>query len=215
MILKEGAAMKKKSFLGRLFPPKYNFYQRLSSQAALTAQGMQSLLDWMEGRAPENKSLLFDCADRADTVRLTMEEELIDAFSTPFARQDIYFLSVRMDRVLELARTTIKVIETLEVEPDEITVDMARKLSQGVNKFSQAVAILEVDPIKAGSLISTIRQSQGTVENDYHQGLAVIFRSADPLLAMRLREVYAHLRNAAASLGNAVDILHRVVVRLA
>ena len=100
--------MIKLNFLDRLFPPKYNFHQFLSEQAALTARGMQALSAWLAeccqlpddqwvvagetGPSPENRRLVIFYADQADEVRLKMEADLIEAFPPRFSAR-IFILS--------------------------------------------------------------------------------------------------------------------------
>lgn len=222
--------MKKLNFLDRLFPPKYNFHQYLSEQAALTARGVQALSAWLTDcyqvpddqwnitgesvPSPENHRLVIFYADKADEIRLKMEADLIEAFSTPFQRQDIYFLSVQMDKIIEAARTALRVVESIAVKPDQVIDDMAQELAQGTMKFAEAVDRLESNPIAARNFIAEMRRSQAAVESRFLQGLADLYQSADPIPAMRYREVYVQLRNGSRAMESTVDILHRVVVRL-
>ena len=56
-----------------------------------------------------------------------MEDNLIEAFATPFDRQDIYSLSVEMDRIVEYAKSTLTEMEAFEVVEDSIIHNMVQQ----------------------------------------------------------------------------------------
>jgi hypothetical protein len=62
-------------------------------------------------------------------------------------------------------------------------------------------------------MIAGMRQEQSNVEKVYRRGMAELFAGNDPMLAMRTREVYRHLRDAAVAFGTTVDRYHKIVVR--
>ena len=41
-----------------------------------------------------------------------------------------------------------------------------------------------------------------------------LFKSTDLMYAMKYREVYHHIKDAAVHLGYTTDVLHRIVVRV-
>lgn len=206
--------MRKRNFLDRLFPARYDFYGMLREQADITAQGVNTTLNWLEDPTDENFNLVISLTIQADIVRLDMEEKLIDAFATPFDRQDLYYISVRMDRVIEHVRQTMQSIKKYAVQPDEFIVKMMQELSTGTLAFAQAVALLENDPIQARSKILTIRKAQFAVADYYQDGMAALFNTADAMKVIKHYEINSQLRDAASYLGRTVDVLHRIVVRL-
>lgn len=205
--------MIKKGFLDRLFPVKYDFYGMLREQADVTAQGIKALLTCIRA-CSLNDPDLFMLSEQADTIRLNMEEKLIEAFSTPFDRQDIYDISVQMDRIIEYGKHTLQSITEFEVQPDDTILKMAQDLSEGTFELAQAVALLEKNPIEAQKKIERMRKAQAAVDNYYIKGMAAMFKTKDLMNAMKYHEVYSQLREAAIQLGYTVDIFHRIVVRL-
>ena len=206
--------MKKKGFLDRLFPPKYDFYGMLSRQAELTAQGITALTDWIHSPGAVNSERLLQLVAEADAVRMRMDEELIEAFATPFDRQDIYTFSVRMDRIIEFAKFTVLDMQSYSVPVDEYVTEMASSLRRGTLDLAQATLLLKDDPQKVAALIDDMRWANAAVLSSYRQALAVLFRSEDPMDALKRREVYHSLKDAAEYLDLVVDVLHRIVVRL-
>lgn len=206
--------MGKRNFLDRLFPPRYDFYGMLSEQAAITAQGVSTLLAWLEDPAPENYARLIKLAVQADKVRMDMEEKLIEAFTTPFDRQDIYHLSVQMDRIIEYSRTTMQSIKEYEVTVDHFIIAMVRELAAGTVTLARAVALLGQRPIDVKCQIQIIRLSLDAVEENYRRGMAAAFKKSDVMGAIKYHDVKCQIRDAAYFLRYSADILHRIVVRL-
>lgn len=207
--------MRRKSFLDRLFPPRYDFYGMLSEQAAITAQGVSTLLAWLEDPAPENYERLLRLTAQVDEVRMDMEEKLIEAFTTPFDRQDIYHLSVQMDRIIEYSRTTMQSVKEYEVTVDHFIIAMVRELAEGTVILARAVALLGQKPIEVKGQIQKIRLKLDAVEENYRQGMAAAFKKPDVMGAIKYHDIKCQIRDAAYFLRYSADILHRIVVRLA
>jgi len=52
------------------------------------------------------------------------------------------------------------------------------------------------------------------IEQSYREAMSAVFKSNNPMEALRQREVYHHIKDASTYLDSAVDILHKIVVRL-
>ncbi|VBB09476.1 putative phosphate transport regulator [Lucifera butyrica] len=202
------------NFWDHLFPPKYNFYDMITEQAKKTAAGISTFRSWLQNPGPENAYALRSLTREADDVRLEMEARLIDAFVTPFDRQDIYSLSVSMDRIIESAKAIMELMIVYEINTDDAICDMVLNLEEGTQKFHIAVGLLKSDPLEAGKMIGDIRRCQTDVENSYRHGSTVIFENTDMVRVMKFREVYNKIQEAAGYMGTTVDILHKIVVRM-
>jgi uncharacterized protein Yka (UPF0111/DUF47 family) len=186
-----------------------------ATQAALTAQGVQTLCTWLHEPTTENYDLLLQLADQADDVRMGMEEKLIEAFVTPFDRQELYYISVQMDRIIECAKSTLLSIVAYKVEPSDYVIKMAHFLSEGTNILAEAmISILDNKPIESRARIQEIRKAHAEVENYYRKGMADLFQKADAMEALKQHEIYSQLEDAAFYLGSTVDVFHRIVVRI-
>lgn len=187
----------------------------LRTQAELTAQGVKTLLDWLLEPSTENYDLLLRLAGDADRVRMELEEKLYEAFVTPFDRQELYYISVQMDRIIEYAKSTLLSIVEYQVEPRENFIKMARALSDGTCIFSKAmISILDNKPIESQTQITEIRKAHAETEKCYRKGMSELFQTADAMEALKHHEIYSQLQDAAFYLGSTVDIFHRIVVRV-
>jgi uncharacterized protein Yka (UPF0111/DUF47 family) len=203
------------NFFNKVFPQKWDFVGMLRSQAELTAQGVNTLKLWLLEPSTQNYDLMLQLAGQADTVRMEMEEKLIEAFVTPFDRQDLYYISVQMDRIVECAKSTLLSIVEYKVEPREYFVKMAEALSEGIGIFAEAmISILDNKPIESQTRIQEIRKAHAEVEEYYRKGMSELFQTADAMEALKHHEIYSQLQDAAFYLGSTVDIFHRIVVRI-
>lgn len=207
--------MKHLNFWDRLFPPKYNFYSMIAEQAEITAAGISVFKNWLQDPGPENTYKLRTLSREADTVRLSMEACLIEAFVTPFDRQDIYTLSVDMDRIIESAKAIMELMIAYEVKADDTIYAMVLNLDEGTQKFCTAVKMLATSPLEAEKEIADIRRCQAEVEEGYRHGSAALFKTGDTIQNMKFREIYLRVQDAAVYLGYTVDIFHKIVVRIA
>ena len=206
--------MEKKSVLDRLFPTKYDFYDMLDKQARANAAGINALCSWLSSASAADGESLLQYVKDADDIRIDMEKNLIEAFSTPFDRGDIYSISVGMDKIIEYAKSTLLSMNAYGIPSNDVIVGMVGKLQEGVCIFSESMESLKSLPAKAGQNIAPMRETHVAVEQLYREGMAAVFKSGDPMYALKQREVYHHIKDASSSLDDAVDILHRIVVRL-
>ena len=127
--------MNSRGLIDRLFPPKYDFFNCLEKQAKLNALGIRALVEWLQNGRESDAKILDKCVTDADEVRLSLERDLAEAFSTPVDRGEIYLLSVDMDKVIEYARSTYFSMRDFGVTPDATIKKLAGQLETGTNLF--------------------------------------------------------------------------------
>lgn len=206
--------MTKTNFWERLFPIKHDFYQMISDQAEASTNVVGHLCHWLSSRSDEDFQLLLREVETADRCRFTMEDNLIEAFVTPFDRQDIYSLSIEMGRIVEYAKSTLKEMEAFEVGTDPIILNMLQQLKEGTDQLTEAIELLKENPRKSKIQIVNIRKAQLTIEDKYRAGMVELFNNPDLMHALKYREVYHHIKDAAIHLGYTTDVLHKIVVRV-
>lgn len=212
----EGGGNRRGRGLGSIFPPKYDFHGMLLAQADKTSDGVRALADWLKlndlDMPPDE---LARIEQEADDMRHDMERLLLEAFSTPFDRQDIYSISRQMDYILNYCLSTAIEMRAFGVHPDEATISMAVNLQQGTTKVKEAIAIMARHPAQADVMIREMRRWEREIEVLYVASLSAVFESESPIEAMKKREVYHHLKDAGRTLSITIDILHRIIVELA
>jgi uncharacterized protein Yka (UPF0111/DUF47 family) len=150
-----------------------------------------------------------------DHMRHEMEDKLISSFSTPFDRQDIYIISRQMDYILNFAKETAKEMFAFGVQPDTPILHMAGCLLRGTECISRAVKVINSDKDAVEEEIRHARETYNVMEELYIAGMADLLRTDDAMHALRIREIYHHLRDAGRAMRDTLDTLHNAVIDLA
>lgn len=206
--------MEKRNIIDRIFPIKYHFHQMLFMQAQSNALGVGALYDWLKSSAESDCEVLTRYVKEADEIRMEMEKNLTEAFATPFDRGDIYSISVGMNRVLKYAQSTLISMKTFDVKANETIISMVEQLNLGVEIFAEAVQDLKKNHGKSEEAVGKMRATHREIEKLYMDGMVFVFAGADPMEALKKREVYHHIKDASTNLEETVDVLHRIIVRL-
>jgi uncharacterized protein Yka (UPF0111/DUF47 family) len=206
--------MSKGSIMDRFFPDKYDFYEMLTKQAEINAFGVDMLYRWLSSGSDEEKQRLLLYVNEADESRMRMESKLIEAFTTPFDKADIYSFSITLDKIIKYTKSALLSMEAFEVAPDDTITFMVAKLKVGTDFLLESIDILKNNPSMSQGNLIKMRTTHTDVEQLYRDGMTIIFKTGDPMNAIKRREVYNHIKDASISLKDAVDIFHRIVVRL-
>ena len=206
--------MDKRNIIDKIFPAKHDFYEMLINQAEINACGVAMLHNWLFSGDDDEKQKLLKYVKEADEARMTLESKLIEAFSTPFDKADIYAISIAMDKIIKYTKETLLSMETYEVMPDFTINNMVEKLKAGTDFLLESIEALKNNPLKSQENIIKMRATHTEVEQLYRAGMTIIFKTSDPMNAIKHREVYHHIKDASLNLEDTIDIFHRIVVRL-
>jgi len=103
---------------------------------------------------------------------------------------------------------------TFGVGPDRTILAMAEALHRGTSFTVKGVKIINTRKDQIEDLIRKAGDADHEIETLYVFGMAELFRTDDPMNALRKREIYHHLRDAGRALRKTLDILHHAVVGL-
>jgi uncharacterized protein Yka (UPF0111/DUF47 family) len=204
----------KQSIFNSIFPREYNFEEMLGEQADKTLTGVETLVVWLNSSPLTDPAHLVQIEEEVDTMRHRMEDKLINSFSTPFDRQDIYDLSRQMDYLLNFSKETAIEMYTFGVGADKTILAMAEALLRGTSFTVEGVKVMNTQKNQIEDLIRKASDADHEIETLYVAGMAELFRTDDPMNALRKREIYHHLRDAGRALRRTLDILHHAVVGL-
>jgi len=205
----------KESLFSSLFPREYDFEGMLADQADRTVAGVQALVVWLKTCPLCNPRELEEIENEVDIMRHDMEAKLIRSFSTPFDRQDIYSISRQMDYILNSAGETAKEMYAFGVTPDKPIIAMAEKLLDATSCIARGIRALNDDKDAVGMEIRHARDDYNAFEEIYIAGMADLLRTDDPMQAIRMQEIYHHMRHAGRAMRETLDILHNAVIDLA
>lgn len=225
----------------RLLPAVPDFHALLVEHCAVTAEGthrLEALLrDNDTEQGPEVRRLEHE-GDRIKTRNLAI---LHRSFATPMDREDIYDATMAIDEILNYAKTCVRELEVLEVDPDTRMAEMARLLTEGARALEEGFRALRHDPEAADRHGERARKSEREMEKVYRSALAELFdpvqqldrlkaasaagatseeidrRSLETLVIvtqmLKRREIYRHLSNAADHVAHAAQVLEDIVAK--
>ena len=206
---------KKKNVFDAFFPREYDFEAMLAVQSDWTVAGVKTFVAWLGTHPLSNPHELERLENEVDTMRHDMEDKLIQSFSTPFDRQDIYSISRQMDYILNFSKETAKEMYAFGVQTDPTILVMANHLLNGTECISRGIKKLNSDKDAVEQEIRHARDTYNTMEEIYISGMAELLSTNDAMYALRTREIYHHLRDAGRTMRDTLDILHNAVIDLA
>jgi hypothetical protein len=206
---------KKKNVFDAFFPREYDFEAMLAIQSDWTVAGVKTFVAWLGTHPLSNPHELERLENEVDTMRHDMEDKLIQSFSTPFDRQDIYSISRQMDYILNFSKETAKEMYAFGVQTDPTILVMANHLLNGTECISRGIKKLNSDKDAVEQEIRHARDTYNTMEEIYISGMTELLSTNDAMYALRTREIYHHLRDAGRTMRDTLDILHNAVIDLA
>ena len=189
------------------------FFDLLTRQSAKTVEGLEALWSFAENGTRENANLVRNIEREADELRRILIEELDKTFVTPIDREDIFALSRAIDDVVDYANTTVDEMEIYEVKGDEHIKEMINILRKAARELNDAVKILQDYPKIASEHAVKAKAYENTMEKAYHMALAQLFKGADTVYMLKMREIYRHLSNAADRGDEAANIISSIVMK--
>jgi uncharacterized protein Yka (UPF0111/DUF47 family) len=216
----------------RLFPRVPDFHGLLAAQSEVALEALEELVAFLGEGEPDRGERVRALEKEGDRRRAETLATLAASFATPFDRGSIYASSVAIDDVVNYAKTTVRELEVLDVGPDDWMLRMAEELREGAAALKAGFERLQEDPDAATTAAVAAHKAERTVEKVYRAAVAEALapeqyaerlRSGDAeavpaafaelLTALRRREIYRHLSNAADRLDEAGRALSDIVVQ--
>jgi uncharacterized protein Yka (UPF0111/DUF47 family) len=219
----------------RVFPRMPDFYGLISAQCDLVCEAMDVFVHYMETGDPHFGERVRALEKDGDDLKARNMEVLSRAFATPMDREDIYRAIMTIDEILNYAKTTVRELDALGVDPDEHMADMARLIRDGSRSLRDGYAKLSSAPAAADSDAAAARKAERSTEKVYRAALKELFDADAHIEALakkdrpnnaeaeameyviemfKRRELYRHLSNAADRLEHAGGVLHDIVVQI-
>ena len=240
------------ALLNAMFPRMPDFHGLLNDQCDLVVRAMDEFVAFMETGDAAKAKKVRQLEHEGDKLKARNIDVLNRSFSTPFDREDIYRAITTIDEGLNYAKTTVREMEVLGIEPDTHMLEIARLLHQGAKALQTGFARLKANTLAAERDTAAVRKTERQTEKVYRKAIAELFdpehyaqelaeRRREPgedlelllepmdqagcssvakglsfvMEALKRREIYRHLSNAADHLAHAGDILHDIVVKTA
>jgi uncharacterized protein len=198
----------------RLIPKDIRFFDLFIADgdnlavAATRLSEMVEQFDRLDERVAEIQAL----EKRGDEIDREITHRLEDAFVTPFDREDIHELTVRLDDVVDIIQA---VAETLVIYDVKQPTAECRRLAAILREqaVELAAALHKLDGMKdiTGHL-EQVHHLEHEADGLSRAAVGRLFREAvDPLEVIKWRDLYRELENAIDSAEDAAEAIERML----
>jgi uncharacterized protein len=197
----------------RLLPKDVRFFDLFTADgenlqaAASRLREMVEKFDRLDERVAEIQAL----EKRGDEIDREINQRLEDAFVTPFDREDIHELTVRLDDVVDGIQATA---ETLVIYGIEQPTHEARELARILADQSDSLlsALRKLDGLKdLDADLTRVHELEHRADTLSRAAVAKLFADgSDPLEVIKWRDLYRELENAIDAAEDAAEAIERM-----
>jgi uncharacterized protein len=197
----------------RLLPKDVRFFDLFIADgenlqvAASKLRDMLDSFDRLDDRVAEIQAL----EKRGDEIDREINQRLEDAFITPFDREDIHELTVRLDDVVDGIQATA---ETLVIYAIKQPTDEARQLAHILADQSESLvsALRKLDGLKnVDADLSRVHDLEHQADALSRAAIGRLFTDgSDPLDVIKWRDLYHELENAIDAAEDAAEAIERM-----
>jgi len=161
--------------INSVFPRTPDFYSMLNDQCDVVVEAMEMLAAYMQTGEQKRADDVRRLEHEGDILKIRNIDTLNRSFSTPFDREDIYRAITSIDEGLNYAKTTVREMEILGIEPDAQMLEMAKLLQSSAQKLQGGFATLKKDPSSAEQSAAAVQKGERQVEKLYRKALSQLF----------------------------------------
>ena len=197
----------------RLLPKDVKFFDLFTADgenlqvAAHALHDLATSFDRLDERVAEIQVL----EKRGDEIDREISQRLEDAFITPFDREDIHELTVRLDDVVDGIQATAETFVIYGVErPTPEATELARILADQSDELVEALRKLDglkgLDPH-----LERVHDLEHEADTLSRAAVAKLFKDgSDPLEVIKWRDLYRELENAIDAAEDAAEAIERM-----
>jgi uncharacterized protein len=201
----------------RIKPRNTRFFDLFSVAGRNVVAAVDVLREFVVAGTEERVDLarrMHDAEHAGDDATHAIVEHLDRSFVTPFDREDIYRLAVRLDDVIDFmdAAVDLAALYKLEALPDgvqaqvEILDEMARLTADAMPRLSTLRDLTDY--------WVKINELENDADRIYRRLLSFLFNGEiDTLTVMKLKEIIDQLESAADAFEHVADVVHTIAVK--
>jgi hypothetical protein len=198
----------------RLIPKDIKFFDLFTADGDNLAEVAAKLSDMVDkfDRLDERVAEIQALEKKGDEIDEALVRRLEDAFVTPFDREDIHELSVRLDDVVDVIQAIAETLVIYDVKtPTEECKRLARILAESSDELAAALRKLESMKNINGHL-EKVHHLEHEADGLSRAAVARLFReSVDPLEVIKWRDLYRELENAIDGTEDAAEAIERML----
>ena len=201
----------------RLQPRDNTFFDLFSvagSNVGTSVGVLREFVNAPEERRPELARKMHESEHAGDETTHAIIEQLDRSFITPFDREDIYRLAVRLDDVIDYLDAAVDLATLYHVgDLPEGVHRQVELLSQAASQTAVAMTKL-AKPHNLTEYWVQINELENEADQVYRRLLSWLFSGAlEPLEVLKLKEIIDQLEEAADAFEHVADVVHTVAVK--
>jgi predicted phosphate transport protein (TIGR00153 family) len=197
----------------RLLPKDVRFFDLFLADGENLKAAADRLAEMLESydRLDERVADIQALEKRGDEIDREISQRLEDAFVTPFDREDIHELTVRLDDVVDGIQATAETFVIYGVErPTDEARALARILADQATQLVEALTRLDglkgLDPF-----LVAVHDLEHEADALSRAAVARLFQDgSDPLEVIKWRDIYRELENAIDAAEDAAEAIERM-----
>jgi predicted phosphate transport protein (TIGR00153 family) len=201
----------------RLKPRDTKFFELFSvagSNIAVATGVLREFASAPTDERPELARRMRELEHAGDDATHDIIEQLDRSFITPFDREDIYRLAVRLDDVIDYMDAAVDL--TVLYNPEALPPNVAPL----VDVLDQCAKLTEAAMPRLATLRNLtdfwvqINELENEADQIYRRLLQFLFDGKhDPLTVMKLKEIVDQLESAADAFEHVADVVHSIAVK--
>jgi predicted phosphate transport protein (TIGR00153 family) len=201
----------------RLQPRDTKFFDLFSMAGENISQCVEVLREFVRAPIERRAELgvrMHEVEHAGDDATHAIIEHLDRAFITPFDREDIYRLAVRLDDVIDFIDAAVDLANLYQVGdlPEGVHAQV-ELLCQAARLTAEAMPQL-AKPHKLTAYWVDVNELENEADQVYRRLLSWMFGGElDPLTVMKLKEVIDQLEAAADAFEHVADVVHSIAVK--
>jgi uncharacterized protein len=197
----------------RLIPRDIRFYDLFAeagNNLALAATQLNEMVhrfDRLDARVAEIQAL----EKRGDEIDADINRRLEDAFVTPFDREDIHELTVRLDDVLDVIQAVAEMLIIYDVhQPTDECRRLTAILAEQCDELTAALGKLN-SRNGVSSHLEAVHRLEHEADGLSRAAVARLFRDGvEPLEVIKWRDLYRELEEAIDSAEDSAEAIERM-----
>jgi predicted phosphate transport protein (TIGR00153 family) len=197
----------------RLLPKDVRFFELFVADGENLKAAADRLLDMVReyDRLDERVAEIQVLEKRGDEIDIEISQKLEDAFITPFDREDIHELTVRLDDVVDGIQATAETFVIYDIDrPTDEAREMVRILADQATHLVEALR--KLDGLKGlEPHLEKIHDLEHEADTLSRAAVARLFRGGgDPIDVIKWRDLYRELENTIDAAEDAAEAIERM-----
>jgi uncharacterized protein len=201
----------------RLKPRDTKFFELFTVAGENIATATTVLAEFVTApieQRPELARRMHEIEHAGDEATHAIVEQLDRAFVTPFDREDIYRLAVRLDDVVDYIDAAVDLTTLYETEALPHNVAPMVEVLDKCAKLTAAAMPRLTTLRNMTDFWVQINELENEADQIYRRLLQFLFDgSHDPLTVMKLKEIVDQLESAADAFEHVADVVHSIAVK--